>query len=86
MILEGFLMLTNRFFFQTVATQRRYFKNKNLPMPEDRVKRLTDLGFEWTTKDPRKVPWETRFEGLKQFKERYGHVDVPHECKLFWMA
>jgi hypothetical protein len=55
-------------------------------MPEDRVQRLTDLGFEWTTKDPRKVPWETRFEGLKMFKERYGHVDVPHECKpcLIW--
>jgi hypothetical protein len=52
-------------------------------MPEDRVQRLTDLGFEWTTKDPRKVPWETRFNGLKRFKERYGHVDVPHECKSF---
>jgi Helicase associated domain len=50
-------------------------------MPEDRVQRLTDLGFEWTTKDPRKVPWETRFEGLAMFKKRYGHVDVPHECK-----
>lgn len=74
-----------------VATQRRYFKNKNLPMPADRVKRLTDLGFEWTTKDPRKVPWETRFEGLKAFKEKFGHVDVPHEWEEcpqlgFWTA
>ncbi|CAB9527842.1 helicase [Seminavis robusta] len=74
-----------------VATQRRYYKNKSLPMPEDRVSRLTELGFEWTTKDPRKVPWETRFEGLRQFKERYGHVDVPHEWEEcpqlgFWTA
>jgi len=38
-----------------VATQRRYYKNKNLPMPEDRVRRLTDLGFEWTTKGKQAV-------------------------------
>lgn len=60
-------------------------------MPPDRVKRLTDLGFEWTTKDPRKVPWETRFEGLKAFKDKFGHVDVPHEWEEcpqlgFWTA
>ena len=74
-----------------VATQRRYFKNKSLPMPPDRVKKLTDLGFEWTTKDPRKVPWETRFQDLKLFKEKFGHADVPHEWEEcpqlgFWTA
>ena len=74
-----------------VATQRRYFKNKSLPMPPDRVKKLTDLGFEWTTKDPRKVPWETRFHDLKSFKEKFGHADVPHEWEEcpqlgFWTA
>lgn len=74
-----------------VATQRRYFKNKALPMPADRVKLLTDLGFEWTTKDPRKVPWETRFEDLQSFKDKFGHADVPHEWEEcpqlgFWTA
>jgi len=74
-----------------VATQRRYYKNKALPMPADRVKKLTDLGFEWTTKDPRKVPWETRFEDLKAFKNKFGHADVPHEWEEcpqlgFWTA
>ena len=60
-------------------------------MPADRVKKLTDLGFEWTTKDPRKVPWETRYQDLKAFKEKFGHADVPHEWEEcpqlgFWTA
>lgn len=74
-----------------VATQRRYYKSAHLPMPEDRIKLLTDLGMEWSTKDPRKVPWMTRFRGLQAFAAKYGHTDVPHEFEEFpqlgfWVA
>lgn len=60
-------------------------------MPEDRIQRLEEIGFEWSTKDPRKVPWDQRFKDLQAFVEEYGHSDVPHEwedCPQlgFWVA
>jgi hypothetical protein len=60
-------------------------------MPPDRVKRLEEIGFEWTTKDPRKVPWDQRYKDLKQFVKTFGHSDVPHEWEVnpqlgFWVA
>lgn len=55
------------------------------------MSKLDALGFEWSTKDPRKVPWEQRFKDLQAFVARYGHSDVPHEWEEcpqlgFWVA
>jgi Helicase associated domain len=36
-----------------------------------------NLGFEWSAKDPRMVPWETRFNQLKDFVAKNGHAQVP---------
>jgi hypothetical protein len=41
------------------------------------AKKLIDLGFQWSTADPRHVSWEARFEQMKDFLKTYGHVQVP---------
>jgi hypothetical protein len=43
---------------------------------------LEELGFQWTTKDPRHVPWEARYDELLAFKERFGHTQVPIGWKV----
>lgn len=46
-------------------------------MTPERASRLMSIGFEWATKDPRHVPWETRYAELIRFVEKYGHAQVP---------
>lgn len=41
---------------------------ESTPMTANRVRRLESLGFKWSTKDPRHVPWEQRYEELVDFK------------------
>jgi len=64
-----------------VSTQRRQYKLMLLkglpPMTEERVKLLELIGFVWATRDPRHVPWETRFEQLKEYKKNHGHCLIP---------
>jgi superfamily II DNA or RNA helicase len=43
-------------------------------LSEDRIQRLDALGFEW---GPRASAWDKMFETLVQFKERFGHCNVP---------
>ena len=42
-----------------------------------RAQKLMNLGFEWSAKDPRMVPWETRYNQLKEFVVKNGHAQVP---------
>ncbi|CAB9511185.1 helicase [Seminavis robusta] len=66
-----------------VSAQRRHYKiltsgkKESTPMTLERAQKLIDLGFDWSTTDPRHVSWEDRFEQLKNFKTTYGHVQVP---------
>lgn len=46
-------------------------------MTPERARRLEDVGFQWSTKDPRHVPWEQRFSELEGFVKRFGHAQVP---------
>lgn len=46
-------------------------------MTMERARRLVDVGFEWTAKNPRHLMWEVRFAELKDFKSSYGHAQVP---------
>ena len=41
-------------------------------MTPERASRLEEIGFVWATRDPRHVPWETRYNELCEFKEKYG--------------
>ena len=36
-------------------------------MTMERAQKLIDLGFDWSTTDPRHVSWEDRYEQLKDF-------------------
>jgi hypothetical protein len=59
-----------------VSTQRRQYKiltsggSESTPMTPERASRLMSIGFEWATKDPRHVPWETRYTELIRFVVR----------------
>jgi hypothetical protein len=56
-----------------VSTQRRQYKvyssgpKKSTSMTAERVSRLEEIGFQWSTKDPRHVPWDLRFDELLEF-------------------
>ena len=39
------------------------------------AKKLEGIGFEWNVH----VPWEKRFEELKEFKKRFKHCNVPQQ-------
>lgn len=66
-----------------VSGQRKNYKllqagsGKTTPMTMERARRLMDVGFEWTAKNPRHLMWEVRFAELKDFKNSYGHAQVP---------
>lgn len=55
-----------------ISFQRVQYKKGRLP--EDRVQKLTDLGFVW---DPLDNAWEEMFLTLCKFKEQKGHCNVP---------
>lgn len=61
----------------TVSTQRRQFRKASTVSGEsvhtlnpDRKKRLDNLGFQYSAKDPNSYPWEARFKQLKDFVVR----------------
>jgi hypothetical protein len=61
-----------------VSQQRQNRKGGTLH-PE-RQRRLDEIGFDWRS-DSRKEEWETRFEQLKAYKERFGNCRVPVKWK-----
>mmetsp|Transcript_28109 Transcript_28109/g.39740 ORF Transcript_28109/g.39740 Transcript_28109/m.39740 type:complete len:633 (+) Transcript_28109:60-1958(+) len=66
-----------------VSTQRRQYKilvsgtAESTPMTPERAAQLESVGFVWATTDPRHVPWETRFQELREYKSKYGDCLVP---------
>lgn len=63
-----------------VSTQRRQYKqfqqDNAPPMTQDRIDFLESIGFVWATKDPRHVPWNQRYEQLKEYKKEFGDTLV----------
>ena len=51
--------------------------SESTPMTPERASRLEAIGFVWATRDPRHVPWETRYDELCEFKKKYGE---PSSC------
>ena len=66
-----------------MATQRRQYRimvsgsGLSTPMTESRARRLEGIGFKWSSKDPRHIPWEARYDELMAFVKKYGHAQVP---------
>ena len=59
-----------------VQVQRRFRKLDRLP--ENRIQKLSEIGFEW---EIHAANWEQRLEELVAFKAEHGHVDVPKRWK-----
>ena len=57
-----------------VLKQRQIYKKGKLP--QDRIDRLSSIGFNWTLVE-RTVPWGTRFCELVQYKAKHGDCNVP---------
>ena len=43
-------------------------------LTDDQIRRLDGIGFAW---EPRDVYWDAMFDALAQFKQSYGHCNVP---------
>eukprot|EP00526_Cylindrotheca_closterium_P000993 CAMPEP_0113651524 /NCGR_PEP_ID=MMETSP0017_2-20120614/27470_1 /TAXON_ID=2856 /ORGANISM="Cylindrotheca closterium" /LENGTH=880 /DNA_ID=CAMNT_0000564213 /DNA_START=102 /DNA_END=2744 /DNA_ORIENTATION=- /assembly_acc=CAM_ASM_000147 len=56
---------------------RIQYRKKQLS--EERIEQLEDLGFIWSFR--RFVPWKTRLEELRAFRQRHGHCRVPFRYK-----
>jgi Helicase associated domain len=61
------------------STQRSYYVNKLKVLTATRIERLNAINFPWTAPlaTNQTIPYETRIQQCKQFKELYGHLTVP---------
>ena len=63
-----------------VAEQRKQHKlfldGKQTSINQGRINMLNQLDFTWNAQQ---AAWDAHFAELKQFKETYGHVHVPHQ-------
>lgn len=84
-------------FIDSVAAQRKLHQKvvasgeKTPAAIEERFRRLDEIGFQWTAKDPRHVPWAQRYRELVEFVERFGHAQVPigwkeNRCLSNWVS
>ena len=55
-----------------MRTAKRYGRTDELS--EERIKLLDDIGFNW---NPREISWEMKKQKLLEFKEEFGHCNVP---------
>jgi len=58
-----------------VEYQRRGGKERSRRRDAEQAQKLEVLGFRWDS--VKRLPWQTRFRQLKEFKEEHGHCDVP---------
>ena len=58
------------------SDQRKQYKNGELS--KDKTMKLETLGFIW---DPIDAAWQSNFKLLCEFKELYGHCNVPQKSK-----
>ncbi len=59
-----------------VRTQLSFYRQKRLK--QDRFEKLDSLGFSWKVSKPIKpIPWETNYQKLLVFKQKFGHCEVP---------
>jgi hypothetical protein len=65
-----------------VKRQRYQYKLMKLGKPgtmnEERIKRLEAIGFVWESHNS---VWDERISQIRKFKEQYGKVPVPKNCK-----
>ncbi|MGA2031333.1 MAG: helicase associated domain-containing protein [Thermoguttaceae bacterium] len=64
-----------------VRTMREYRKRGKLS--EERIRRLTQLGFEWdgTVEARAEEAWESKYAALVEYQRTHGHCRVPNQSK-----
>ncbi|EDY80959.1 Helicase associated domain protein [Verrucomicrobiia bacterium DG1235] len=62
------------------AHSQRQYRKKAMPVMENRIPLLDEIGFEWEIKPPTRS-WDEMFEALRAFKEERGHCNVPQNWK-----
>lgn len=64
-----------------IQRQRKVYKQNKIS--DDRIKRLTDIGMNWTPDD-----WEYRFDLVKQYYERHGNINISQKevIKGVWLG
>lgn len=67
-----------------VCTQRHNYKklkkNGKANMSKERIDMLESIGFKWVGPRTHSSAWNTRFAELLEFKNKYGHSNVPNRC------
>ena len=52
-------------------------KKKSSQLDPERIEILNSIGFQWRLMECEKVSWDDRFEALKKFKVKNGHLQIP---------
>jgi hypothetical protein len=72
---------------RTASIQRTHLRRLNESKPTvlttERIKKLDDIGFDWTVGEQRHVPWERRCKELEQFVVR---SESRSDCYIVWIA
>jgi hypothetical protein len=61
--------------------ERQRIARKKNQLPQNREKRLEEIGFIWSCADLKGRSWEERYNQLKAYKKKHGHSFVPVNCK-----
>lgn len=61
--------------------ERQRIARKKQLLPEEREKRLEEVGFIWSSDNIKKKSWEDKYRQLKAFRLKHGHSFVPVNYK-----
>lgn len=70
-----------------VSAQRRQYKLMETTgagasaLTPERIRKLEEIDFQWSSTNPHHTPWEIRYEELREFVKKYGHAEVPIRWK-----
>lgn len=56
---------------------------KSSQLDKYRIDKLNEIDFQWSLQGWKTVSWDDRYEALKRFKEKHGHVVVPRNHPEF---
>ena len=57
--------------------EKLYATSRDLTLSPEKAKKLEEIGFENSNRNPRHMRWEFRYQQLKEFVAEYGHTQVP---------
>lgn len=64
-------------------TQSSSERHESSILTDERISRLDEIDFKWSTKPQRHVPWEQRYEELVEFV--VSTFRLPEHCLVPWL-